>query len=114
MGDAFGYEIEFCQMPEIRRRCGPAGMTEPVRHGGRLVVSDDTQMTLFTLEGLLRARAAGCLGPQHFDPDATLEHIRLDEFDQSGTTIGSRAAPGLDVERIKFNFYARSHPPRTS
>ncbi len=77
VGDAFGREVEFMHMPEIRHRFGPAGMTEPVLHGGRLVVSDDTQMTLFTLEGLLLAQASGCLA----DPNATLEHVRLATLD---------------------------------
>jgi ADP-ribosylglycohydrolase len=77
VGDAFGYEVEFSRLPEIRHRFGPRGMLEPVRHGGRLVVSDDTQMTLFTLEGLVRAQAAGCLA----DIAATLEHIRLATLD---------------------------------
>lgn len=58
IGDAFGYEIEFDRLSAIRKRS--LGMTEPVRHGGKLVVSDDTQMTLFTLEGvhLLLCKAA--------------------------------------------------------
>lgn len=96
VGDAFGYEIEFSRLTEIRRRFGAAGMTEPVLHGGRLVVSDDTQMTLFTLEGLLRAQAAGCLGSSHFDMPATLEHIRLATLDWFLTQSASpgRAAHG--------------------
>lgn len=77
IGDAFGYEIEFERLPAIRKRFGPLGLQEPVRHGGKLIVSDDTQMTLFTLEGLNRARSAGCLA----DLDATLEHIRLATLD---------------------------------
>ena len=55
LGDAFGYAVEFDSLEAIRRRFGPEGIREPVFHAGRLVVSDDTQMTLFTLEGLLRA-----------------------------------------------------------
>ncbi len=80
IGDAFGYEVEFDSLAAIRQRFGPAGITEPVRHRGRLVVSDDTQMTLFTLEGLLRARAAGCFA-DFADLDPTLEHIRLATLD---------------------------------
>jgi ADP-ribosyl-[dinitrogen reductase] hydrolase len=55
VGDAFGYEVEFDSLAVIRARYGDQGIQEPVLHDGRLVVSDDTQMTLFTLEGLLRA-----------------------------------------------------------
>lgn len=59
VGDAFGYAIEFDRLPEIRRRHGPGGLQQPVLQNGKLVVSDDTQMTLFTLEAMNLARAAG-------------------------------------------------------
>lgn len=77
VGDAFGYAIEFDDIAAIRARYGPLGMVEPLRQIGRLVVSDDTQLTLFTQEGLNRARAAGCL----MDQAATLEHVRLATLD---------------------------------
>jgi ADP-ribosyl-[dinitrogen reductase] hydrolase len=57
LGDAFGYAVEFDSLDAIHRRFGPEGIREPVFHAGRLVVSDDTQMVLFTLKGLLRAVA---------------------------------------------------------
>jgi len=55
VGDAFGYTIEFDRLEQIRRKFGKEGLRNPVYENGRLVVSDDTQMTLFTLEGLARA-----------------------------------------------------------
>jgi ADP-ribosylglycohydrolase len=59
VGDAFGYAVEFSSLPEIRKRFGEKGIQTPVAQGGKLTVSDDTQMTLFTLEGLLKALAHG-------------------------------------------------------
>jgi ADP-ribosylglycohydrolase/protein-tyrosine phosphatase len=53
IGDAFGYCVEFLRLSEIRSKFGPEGIREPVFQAGKLIVSDDTQMTLFTLEGLL-------------------------------------------------------------
>jgi ADP-ribosylglycohydrolase/protein-tyrosine phosphatase len=53
VGDALGYCVEFLRLPEIRSTFGPEGIKEPVYQKGELVVSDDTQMTLFTLEGIL-------------------------------------------------------------
>jgi ADP-ribosyl-[dinitrogen reductase] hydrolase len=53
IGDAFGFEVEFNNLSEIRERFGERGVRMPVLHEGKLIVSDDTQMTLFTLEGLL-------------------------------------------------------------
>ncbi|RCW40812.1 ADP-ribosylglycohydrolase [Halopolyspora algeriensis] len=56
VGDALGYAIEFEPIEVIRRKYGGAGLIDFVdahRPGGS--ISDDTQMTLFTLEGLIRA-----------------------------------------------------------
>lgn len=54
LGDAFGLPIEFKSLNTIRAEHGPFGLTEPLLHNGQLIVSDDTQMTLFTLEGIIR------------------------------------------------------------
>lgn len=53
VGDAFGYAVEFKTLNSIRTQYGPNGITEPVLQDDKLLVSDDTQMTMFTLEGLL-------------------------------------------------------------
>jgi len=54
VGDALGAGIEFLSLAEIRRRCGQAGVTGYVPAYGRAgAITDDTQMTLFTAEGLL-------------------------------------------------------------
>jgi ADP-ribosylglycohydrolase/protein-tyrosine phosphatase len=53
IGDALGYEVEFIDLREIRARFGEAGIRTPVLNQGKLIVSDDTQMTLFTMEGLI-------------------------------------------------------------
>ena len=55
VGDAFGYAVEFFKLSHIREKFGPMGLVEPVIERGRLLVSDDTQMTLFTAEGILEA-----------------------------------------------------------
>ncbi len=52
IGDAFGYEIEFSSIGSIKSRYGKAGLQQPVFQNGKLIVSDDTQMTLFTLEAI--------------------------------------------------------------
>ena len=58
VGDALGYKVEFCSLREIRERFGPAGIQQPVLNSaGKAVVSDDTQMTLFTAEGLIEGIA---------------------------------------------------------
>jgi len=54
IGDALGYRVEFSRWPEIEHRYGASGIRLAAATG-TLVVSDDTQMTLFTLEGMARA-----------------------------------------------------------
>lgn len=52
MGDALGAPIEFASWPEIRAQHGDRGVTEILPPGH---FTDDTQMTLFTCEGLIAA-----------------------------------------------------------
>jgi ADP-ribosylglycohydrolase len=56
-GDALGAPIEFDSTASITRRFGANGPREMVSAYGRVgAITDDTQMTLFTAEGLLRAQ----------------------------------------------------------
>ncbi|MBQ8054251.1 MAG: ADP-ribosylglycohydrolase family protein [Lachnospiraceae bacterium] len=52
LGDALGYVIEFDSWDRIRRMYGENGIQELVITGEKAIISDDTQMTLFTAEGL--------------------------------------------------------------
>ncbi len=58
-GDALGYEVEFVRWRAIQKKFGEQGIQEYVLHGGKALVSDDTQMTLFTAAGLVLAAAHG-------------------------------------------------------
>lgn len=56
VGDALGAPIEFMSLDAIRAKFGPAGLSDYAPAYGRLgAITDDTQMTLFTAEGMLRA-----------------------------------------------------------
>lgn len=68
IGDALGYPIEFCNYKEIQERYGENGITrfdlkpywlDKSEHTGKAIVSDDTQMTLFTANGILNACGKG-------------------------------------------------------
>ena len=60
VGDALGAPVEFMALDEIRRQFGPAGITEFTTAFGRKgAITDDTQMALFTAEGLLRSHVRG-------------------------------------------------------
>jgi ADP-ribosylglycohydrolase len=56
VGDALGAGIEFDSWSKIRGDHGPTGVDGYVRaYGRRGAITDDTQMTMFTAEGLIRA-----------------------------------------------------------
>lgn len=60
VGDAMGAPIEFLSRSEILRQFGGKGVTGYAEaYGGIGKITDDTQMTLFTAEGLLRAAVRG-------------------------------------------------------
>ena len=61
VGDALGAPVEFMKRTEILRRFGPNGITQYApAYGGLGTITDDTQMTLFTAEGLIRGWVRGC------------------------------------------------------
>lgn len=55
-GDALGYAVEFLRESQIFSIYGKEGITEYTLRNGIAEISDDTQMTLFTAEGLLLAK----------------------------------------------------------
>jgi len=68
LGDALGAPVEFLQLTDIQRRYGPQGITEPPRPA---LITDDTQLTLFTAEGMLLAAIRG----RHRGLDSTVEQV---------------------------------------
>lgn len=59
VGDALGWPIEFNNIGDILNEYGPDGVLDMIPgEGGLFEITDDTQMTLFTAEGLLRAWAS--------------------------------------------------------
>lgn len=71
-GDALGYEVEFMNLSSIRKKFGEKGITRYVLHDGVARFSDDTQMTLFTLEGYMN----GIIDTKAGKPDEILPYIR--------------------------------------
>lgn len=70
IGDALGWPIEFLKLNEITHRYGAHGIQEmQLSSAGKAEITDDTQMTLFTAEGILRAQTRGmdkgiCVPPE--------------------------------------------------
>lgn len=60
VGDALGAPVEFMSLDEIRSTFGRQGIRDFAPSYGRLgAITDDTQMTLFTAEGLIRGWLRG-------------------------------------------------------
>ncbi|CPX17006.1 ADP-ribosylglycohydrolase family protein [Mycobacteroides abscessus] len=55
LGDALGGFVEFDSIEQIRLQFGRHGIAEPPA-GQPMLITDDTQMTLFTAEAVIRAR----------------------------------------------------------
>jgi ADP-ribosylglycohydrolase len=55
LGDSLGYAVEFDDISTIRRRFGPDGLRDFSSLDGGSHFSDDTQLTLYTVDGLLEA-----------------------------------------------------------
>ena len=58
LGDALGAPVEFINYQQILHRYGAGGIQRPQEEESGLFEITDAQMTLFTAEGLLRARTA--------------------------------------------------------
>lgn len=63
IGDALGYPVEFLSRQNIMRQYGSNGIRrfQDFDRNGKAVVSDDTQMTLFTANGLLLGVTRICI-----------------------------------------------------
>ncbi len=91
VGDAFGYAVEFDSLAKIRKCFGEQGLTRPVFQDGKLVVSDDTQMTLFTLEGILRSTDVN----GELATPVWLDEVRHAYLDWYETQLGQQSASSV-------------------
>ncbi|WP_326689710.1 ADP-ribosylglycohydrolase family protein [Streptomyces sp. NBC_01795] len=77
IGDALGAGVEFDSLAQIRDKCGRHGVTDYVSaYGRRGAITDDTQMTLFTVDGLIRAHVRRDTGAWHPPTDVHAAYRR--------------------------------------
>lgn len=83
IGDALGYAVEFQREPQIFSRYGKDGIKEYEldNRTGKALVSDDTQMTLFTATGILAQCENGVLYDieQSYSDWLTTQYYTFDE-----------------------------------
>lgn len=121
MGDALGADIEFASLAQIRARSPQEFADLPIHQGVRGAITDDTQMTLFTAEGLVRAAVRSTLKGICYPP-GVIHHALMRwlvtqaetpsaEVDDVGLVadrrLNTRRAPGLtclDALRQARNF----------
>jgi len=70
VGDALGYAVEFMSEESIFGKYGKNGITEFEldKATGKALISDDTQMSLFTADGILIGNTRGCMRGIEGDP----------------------------------------------
>jgi ADP-ribosylglycohydrolase len=98
VGDALGAPVEFNTIETIRKQFGPAGTAGyAYEYGGLGTITDDTQMTLFTLEGLIRGRLgehADLFGPmQHAYQRWFYTQGLTDSWAETGGVFATKAEP---------------------
>lgn len=80
-GDALGYPVEFLRRSVILYRYGDKGITQfELDHNGKALVSDDTQMTLFTANGMLMGITRGCMRGIGGQPENYVDGAYLDWY----------------------------------
>ena len=133
IGDALGYPVEFIQSFErIQAKYGERGITrldtkphllKEADQKSKAVVSDDTQMTLFTANGLLNAIEKGVL-PKYGICKAYIEWYQTqtgkksskykDCWISSVPELNARRAPGLTCLSALENIYRGKEPNNNS
>lgn len=98
VGDALGAPVEFMRRAEILQQFGPQGLTDYApAYGGLGMITDDTQMTLFTAEGLLRGWVRGCLkGISSYAGATSLAYLRWLRTQGERTRFDPGMGPNTD------------------
>ncbi|WP_395509698.1 ADP-ribosylglycohydrolase family protein [Streptomyces racemochromogenes] len=111
IGDALGAPVAGLSLEGIREAHGPAGLTEPAAaHGRRGTVTAATQLTLFTVDGLIRAHVRRDTGGWHPPTDVHRAYLRWAATQHDWGPDERRADNGW-LAREEW-LYARRDPDR--
>lgn len=89
VGDALGYTVEFNRYAEIIAKYGHPGITRYKLRGGVAEISDDTQMTLFTANGMLMGITRGHLRGIGAPPEYYTKYAYQDWYKTQTSTYDS-------------------------
>ena len=88
VGDALGRPVEFMLIDEILKHFGPEGINDFAGTGGVVgAITDDTQMTLFTAEGLLLAMRKTRKTGTPLNPEESVYRAYLRWLSTQGATV---------------------------
>ncbi|MGW1254453.1 ADP-ribosylglycohydrolase family protein [Streptomyces sp. NPDC002513] len=77
VGDALGAPVDGLSLEQIREAHGPEGLVDLVPgHGGRGAISAHSQLTLFSVDGLIRAQVRRDTGAWHPPTDLHRAYLR--------------------------------------
>ncbi|WP_030786210.1 ADP-ribosylglycohydrolase family protein [Streptomyces sp. NRRL S-920] len=111
VGDAFGAPVDGLSLDDIRAAHGADGLTEPApAHGRRGAVTAATQLTLFTVDGLIRAQVRRDTGAWHPPTDLHRAYRRWAATQSDWGPDERREEDGW-LAREEW-LYARRNPPR--
>ncbi len=103
VGDALGYAVEFIDVESIFEQYGEQGITRYDFFGGKskALISDDTQMTLYTANGLLCGAARGAKEKEYagYIYKCYLDWLKTQRWDD-GPIIKGKMAWLNDVEEL--------------
>lgn len=125
IGDALGYPVEFIDFfVDIQARYGERGITRfELGHNGKALISDDTQMTLFTANGLLNARRLGQPGTvgirnayvEWYQTQTGMKSVRFNDcWIASLPELNQDRAPGMTCMSALATIYRGGIPTNTS
>ena len=97
-GDALGYAVEFNNYHSIMSKYGKHGITEYELTNGVAEISDDTQMTLFTANGLLMGFTRWWVRGMGLAPQFYVEHAYKDWYYTQTDTYQNR----LEMDRLTW------------
>ena len=101
-GDALGYTVEFMSETSIFAEYGDKGITDYELRQGKALFSDDTQMTLFTAEGLIRGG----------DPLGSIREMYKQWYITQTESCGDKYSGGCRLMKVP-ELYSRRAPGNT-
>ncbi|MEU6096697.1 ADP-ribosylglycohydrolase family protein [Streptomyces sp. NPDC047079] len=111
VGDALGAPVDGMSLEQIREAHGPEGLVDlAVGPGGRGAITHHTQLTLFTVDGLIRAQVRRDTGAWHPPTDLHRAYLRWAVTQRDWGPDERRAEDGW-LAREEW-LYARRAPAR--